>query len=120
VHLFLKSKHEPYYTCDKSPEWYTPPQYVDLVRDVLDEIDLDPASCAEANRIVRATRCYDVRDNGLTKRWHGRVFLNPPYGRNIVDKFVAKLIAEYEAGITTAAILLVPAHTQTEWFRPPA
>jgi hypothetical protein len=63
----MKSRREPYYTQDKSPEWYTPQQYIDLARDVLGEIDLDPASCAEANRIVRVTRYYDIHDNRLTK-----------------------------------------------------
>ena len=48
----------------KSPEWFTPACYIKAVREVLSSIDLDPASCEAANRIVQA-RCYfTAADNG--------------------------------------------------------
>jgi hypothetical protein len=31
-----------------SAEWFTPPQYIQAVREVLGRIDLDPASCEAA------------------------------------------------------------------------
>ncbi len=60
-------------------EWYTPPEIIELVRTVLGEIDLDPASCIEAQRTVMAKRFYTKHNDGLCQKWLGRVFLNPPY-----------------------------------------
>ena len=62
-------------------EHYTPAKYVEAVRYVLGEIDLDPASCEVANQIVNATLFYDIVTDGLRKPWSGRVFVNPPGDR---------------------------------------
>jgi hypothetical protein len=98
-----------------SNEHYTPPQYIEAARAVLGGIDLDPASCAEANKVVGAT---SFLDDGLGTVWQGRVWLNPPYGRMAGD-FIVKLAAEYGAGNVSAAIALVNAHcTDTSWFQP--
>ena len=64
----------------QSNEHFTPPEIVERARAVLGRIDLDPASCEAANTIVRASRFYDAKENGFTKIWRGRVFLNPPGG----------------------------------------
>jgi hypothetical protein len=50
-----------------SAEWFTPPRYIEAVREVLGAIDLDPASCESANRIVQATRYFTAADNGYTR-----------------------------------------------------
>ncbi len=64
----------------KSNEHYTPPEVCELARAALGgEIDLDPASCEQANTIVRARRYFTRRDDGLSLPWTGEnVFLNPP------------------------------------------
>lgn len=85
-----------------SPEWFTPRPIVDAAREVLGGIDLDPASHAEANRMIRARRFYDERANGLRRPWSGRVFLNPPGG--FVAEFWHRLIDAWEAREITAAI----------------
>jgi phage N-6-adenine-methyltransferase len=97
-------------------EWGTPGEYLDAVRDVLGEIDLDPASSEIAQRTVNAARFYTKADNGLTKEWRGKVWLNPPYAHPEIVDFVAKLIAEYQAGHVTEAILLTHNCTDTHWF----
>lgn len=101
-------------------EWYTPAHIIDLAREVLGEIDLDPASCADANRTIRASAYYDQDLNGLAQPWEGRVWLNPPYGktggRSNQDIWAEKLIAEYEGGNTDAAMLLVKAALGYAWF----
>jgi hypothetical protein len=84
-------------------------------------IDLDPASCAEANEIVQAARWYgldhpsDSMRDGLAHEWHGRVWMNPPYGDEI-GVWMHRLKHQYEMENTIEAIALVPARTDTAWW----
>lgn len=38
-----------------SNAWFTPAPIVEAARVVLGQIDLDPASCAQSNQVIRAT-----------------------------------------------------------------
>jgi hypothetical protein len=96
-------------------EWYTPPEYLDAARDVLGVFDLDPASSETAQRTVKATAYFTIDDDGLTKAWRGKVWLNPPYGEPF-EELATKLITEYRAGHVTEAILLTHNFTDTRWF----
>jgi len=108
----------------ESNEWYTPAQYIAAVYDVMGQIDVDPASNAEANEIVGASIYYDINSDGFNHDWHGTVFMNPPYGRDAElamsnqAKWTSRLIEQYNSGITTEAILLVNAVTDRRWFAP--
>ena len=97
-------------------ERYTPTEYVEAARRVLGEIKLDPATSEEAQKTVKATDYFTEKDDGLTREWDGKVFLNPPYHRDLAPKFIDKLIAEINAGRVTAAIMLTNNCTDTEWF----
>jgi phage N-6-adenine-methyltransferase len=97
-------------------EWYTPAEYIETARRVMGGIDLDPASSAEANEVIGAERYYSAEDDGLAHRWIGRVWMNPPYSRPLVDNFCAKLCDEYTDGNVTQAITLTYAATETGWF----
>jgi DNA N-6-adenine-methyltransferase (Dam) len=97
-------------------EWMTPPPILALARSVLGGIDLDPASNAPAQERVRATEFYTIEDDGLSRPWHGTVFLNPPYSRQNIGPFVTKLIGEYDAGRVTAAVLMTQLSTDAGWF----
>ncbi len=106
----------------KSFEWHTPPSILALVRAVLGPIELDPASCCEANKVVQASRYYDQQSDGLLQTWKAQtVWLNPPYCKSGAvsnqELWTCKLIAEYEAGNVEEAILLVNAATETRWFQ---
>lgn len=97
-------------------EWYTPKRYIDAATKVLGTIDLDPASCEEANATVRATTYYNVEQDGLSKHWAGRVFMNPPYGSQIIGKFTKKLRQHYVDKDVCEAIVLTNNATETGWF----
>jgi len=94
-------------------EWYTPVEYINLAREVMGAIDLDPASSAKANEIVCATIYYDKQSDGLQQNWGGRLWLNPPYAKGLICKFIDKLV---ESNIVEA-IVLVNNATETKWFR---
>jgi hypothetical protein len=101
----------------ESNEWYTPARYVESARKVMGGIDLDPASCVEANRIVHAQEFYTKDQDGLNQPLYGRVWCNPPYG-GTAGKFAARLVEAHQDGDIEAAVLLVSAHaTDAGWFQ---
>lgn len=85
-------------------EWLTPPAIVQA----LGAFDLDPCS-----PIVRpwdlAAKHYSKEDDGLAQPWAGRVWLNPPFGREAV-KWLRRLVAHGDG------VALVPARTETAMF----
>ncbi len=96
-------------------EWYTPRVIRDAVVDALGGIvDVDP--CADPGRLFPATRHYTEEDNGLTKRWLGRVYMNPPYGRTI-SAWTTKLKDELLDGWATEAVALLPTRTDARWYQ---
>lgn len=95
-------------------EWYTPPEFIELARKVMGEIDLDPASCAKANETVKAKQFFGIEDDGLRQVWRGRVWLNPPYESGLIERFVSKLLDETELAVTEA-ICLTNNATETGW-----
>lgn len=97
-------------------EWYTPAEYVEAARDVLGDIDLDPASNDSAQELVRAGRYFTKTDNGLEQEWRGRVWLNPPYAQPLIMDFVSKMVTERKAGRVTGAIMLTNNSADTAWF----
>ena len=76
------------------------------------QFDLDP--CAPKDWCPSkdwCSRVYTVEDDGLAQPWDGLVWLNPPYQRVEIGKWVKKL-AEHENGIA-----LVYVRTDTAWFQ---
>ena len=74
-------------------EWYTPKEIISSLGD----FDLDP--CAPINPLWQTAKImYNKNDDGLTKEWIGRVFMNPPYSRPLIEQFVRKM-AEHGNGI---------------------
>lgn len=74
-------------------EWYTPKEIIDA----LGEFDLDP--CAPVNPLWQTGKVmYDKNVDGLKQEWKGRVWLNPPYSRPLIEKFISRM-AEHGNGI---------------------
>jgi hypothetical protein len=146
-------------------EWYTPLEIVAAARRAMGGIDLDPASSQRANDcIVKATRFYEapgysqyidpaidtrlpVRhyhgQGGLDREWHGRIWLNHPFGngesackpgckKKVCPKrgyhlgtdlpgsayWIRELLHEVMMGNVTEAYTICFAATSENWFKP--
>lgn len=87
-----------------SDVWLTPPEIIQS----LGMFDLDP--CAPSIRPWdMALRHISLPDCGLSAEWHGRVWLNPPFGKEAV-KWLRKL------KLHGNGIALIPARTETAMF----
>lgn len=53
-------------------------------------------------------------DDGLKRKWVGRVFCNPPYSK--IGEFIRKGLYDLAEGDVEALVFLVPARTDTRWF----
>jgi hypothetical protein len=85
-------------------EWLTPPH----ILDALGPFDLDP--CAPVNRPWDTAKShFTIEQNGLAREWHGRVWLNPPYG-NKTGLWLQRLAAHGNG------IALIFARTETAMF----
>lgn len=92
-------------TIGETQTWITPKWIIDA----LGPFDLDP--CAADPRPWDCAFFNFIAD-GLENRWSGRVWLNPPFHRYEVAKWVRKLA---DHGTGTA---LLHARTEAEWFEP--
>ena len=80
-------------------------------------IDLDPASSASANEVVGAAVYFDVQDDGLSRPWAGRVWMNPPYSKGKVWPFCETLSEHVAAEDISQACVLVNNATETAAFQ---
>lgn len=107
-------------TSHVTAEWYTPPWLIELVRDVLGEIELDPASDEMPERWIKAVTWWN--SGGLKMPWTAKtVFCNPPYGNQPHGKsnqalWSAKMIAEYRAGRFDEGVLLINSTHGYRWY----
>jgi site-specific DNA-methyltransferase (adenine-specific) len=53
--------------------------------------------------------------NGLMQLWHGKCWMNPPYGRGI-GRWIAKAVGEIHQGHADRVVCLLPARTDTAWW----
>jgi hypothetical protein len=87
----------------KNDEWLTPPE---ILRQ-LGEFDLDP--CSPQNPPWRIARAFYWGGGGLEREWFGRVWCNPPFGRE-ATKWMRKMAAHGNG------VALLAARTETEMF----
>jgi hypothetical protein len=92
----------------ESVDWITPPSIIEA----LGKFDLDPCACP--GQFYRtAKRMIVPPKDGLAARWSGRVWLNPPYGNGVIEKWMNRMVAHGNG------IALVPSRTEVEsWFWP--
>lgn len=91
----------------KKDDWETP----DWLYKKLDQefkFNLDPCS---NDKNYKCENHFTKENNGLSLDWTGyNVFMNPPYGRNII-KWIEKAYFS-----NTLVVCLLPARTDTKWF----
>ncbi len=92
-------------------EWETPQWLFDELAWTYGGFTLDP--CATTAN-AKCARFFTRSDDGLSQRWEGKVFVNPPYGRAI-GRWVRKAFEESLEG--TLVVCLRPARTDTRWWQ---
>ena len=91
----------------KSQDHITPRWIIDR----LEQFDTDP--CAASPRPWDCARYnFTAADDGLSRQWVGRVWLNPPFDRYQVAKWIERL-AQHSRGTA-----LLHARTEAGWFTP--
>jgi hypothetical protein len=78
--------------------------------DALGPFDLDPCA-ADPRPWDCASQNFSEAQDGLRQSWTGRVWLNPPFDRYVVARWIGRL-AEHGRGTA-----LLHARTETAWFR---
>ncbi len=93
-------------------EWATPPEVFGPL-DAKYHFTLDPCATPETSKCLRF---FTERDNGLLMPWTGeRVFMNPPYGREIYA-WTSKARLEIEENGCILVVGLLPASTDLAWW----
>lgn len=103
---------------DLDRDSYSTPEYIlELVREVMGGIDLDPATNPAAQELVQAEVFYTLEDDGLEQPWFGRVWLNPPYSQPACRLFTEKVVAFYQNDEIEQAIVLVNTASGAKWWQ---
>jgi hypothetical protein len=97
-------------------DWNTPTWVLESIRIFAGGyIGLDP--CHNPTSTVQAQKVFDKAANSLTKDWtnSGLVFINPPYSRELLMPFAAKIVEEANKG--AEVIGLVPTNCETKTWQ---
>jgi hypothetical protein len=115
------SVKEKYTDFVESDECYTPAKFVDLIRDFAKHFTLDPFSCEEANKTVKANHYLSISDNAFEVDWfdyfdylEDNLWVQPPYSRGKIAPAIDKTL-QY-AGYADI-YLLVNSETSSRWYQ---
>ncbi len=90
-------------------EWSTP-------QELFDELNAEfgfTTDVAATNDNAKCAHYYTQEQDGLKQDWRGVCWMNPPYGRAMVE-WLKKAIRETWNETTT--VCLIPARTNTAWW----
>lgn len=89
--------------------WATPQSFFDTYNQKY-KFSLD--ACASIEN-AKCPKYFTKENDGLSQEWQGTVWMNPPYGREII-KWMKKA---YESSLKGATVVcLVPSRTDTKWW----
>jgi phage N-6-adenine-methyltransferase len=91
--------------------WRTPPE---LFAALNDEFDFQLDAAASADNAL-CPFWYSEQQNALKRPWDGRVWCNPPYGRQI-GHWTAHARGQVECGNAELVVMLIPSRTDTRWW----
>jgi phage N-6-adenine-methyltransferase len=101
--------------------WFTPSIYVESARYVMNGIDLDPFSSADAQRVVKAKRYFTKNSDAFKMTWpktgHRTIWMNPPYSAFLCRRAIDKLIEVWKTDCFKHAVVLTNNATETRWFQ---
>lgn len=93
-------------------KWATPDK---IFKPLMEEFGftLDPC-CEEQN--AKAVFYFTIAEDGLKQDWSGHtVYVNPPYSRGNIDKWVEKCFKESQKP-KTIVVALLPVSTSADWW----
>jgi phage N-6-adenine-methyltransferase len=93
-------------------EWETPDKLFDFLNQKCGGFDIDV--CANA-RNKKVPKYFYKAQNGLNQEWKGVCWCNPPYSN--IEPWVDKAIMETRSGSRTVIYMLIPANTDTSYFK---
>jgi site-specific DNA-methyltransferase (adenine-specific) len=92
-------------------DWRTPP---DLFARLDAEFGFSVDVAADAANAC-CDRSFDAEQDGLAQEWRGVCWMNPPYSRGQIGKWIAKAYAESRK-VGCIVVALVHARTDTTWW----
>ena len=93
-------------------EWGTPEKIYNPLNEIY-KFTLDPCCTPET---AKCSKFFTAEDNGLEQSWaNERVFMNPPYSRDLLKHFIKKAYEESEFN-NALVVALIPSRTDTEYF----
>ena len=95
-------------------DWGTPQPLFEKL-DARFKFDLDP--CATNGEIAKCPLFFTPEDDGLSQKWMGNVFLNPPWCKGTpIKTWLIKAGEELRSGHCKKVVALLPASVGTIWF----
>lgn len=95
----------------KTDQWATPQDFFDKLNE---EFDFTLDVCALPEN-AKCKQFFTPEIDGLSQPWNGRVWCNPPYGREI-GQWVRRAFLAIASGGAEVVVMLLPARTDTRWF----
>jgi len=90
--------------------WSTPQDTFDKLNSEFGGFELDVCATTENAKCVQY---YTKEVDGLSQKWVGKCWMNPPYGREI-KHWMCKAVSSAKQG--ALVVCLVPARTDTAWW----
>jgi phage N-6-adenine-methyltransferase len=100
-------------------DFYDPRDVVATPQDFFERLNSEFSFTLDVCAVPENAKCpvyFTPEMNGLAQVWSGAVWMNPPYFRGRIAKWIAKAYNEIEAGHCTVVVALVHVVNDTRWW----